>query len=138
MHENFPYSISLSWKGASSDPSDDAVENQQLTALFPKGNQIPSFKALTLLRSSTFSIDVVYAHPEELQSQAKISTYTVIQFFFITFVPIMPHRYIHLVGKRSCILYNLHKHVIIRYYIIIFLFLCRLVRLKHLMVSVRS
>ncbi|KMZ56466.1 Heat shock 70 kDa protein 14 [Zostera marina] len=77
VHENFPYSISLSWKGASSDPSDDAVENQQLTALFPKGNQIPSFKALTLLRSSTFSIDVVYAHPEELQSQAKISTYTI-------------------------------------------------------------
>lgn len=77
MHESFPYSIALCWKGVTSDSSDKAVENQQMTVIFPKGNQIPSIKAITFLRHNTFSIDVVYVDKEH-KSQETISTYMVI------------------------------------------------------------
>ena len=74
VNENFPFSIALSWKGAASDPQNGAVDNQQSTVVFPKGNPIPSVKALTFYRSGTFSVDVHYT---DCDQQAKISTYTV-------------------------------------------------------------
>lgn len=74
VNENFPFSLALSWKGAASDTQNGAVDNQQSTVVFPKGNPIPSVKALTFYRSGTFSVDVHYTDSDQ---QAKISTYTV-------------------------------------------------------------
>ncbi|KAI9159765.1 hypothetical protein LWI28_001726 [Acer negundo] len=77
VNENFPLSIALSWKGTAPDAKNEATENQQSTIVFPKGNPIPSVKALTFYRSGTFTIDVQYADVSELQAPAKISTYTI-------------------------------------------------------------
>ncbi|KAJ6816516.1 heat shock 70 kDa protein 15-like [Iris pallida] len=77
VHESFPFSIALSWKASASDPQTGAVDNLQSSIVFPKGNPIPSVKALTFYRSSTFSIDVMYADPAGLQASPKISTYTI-------------------------------------------------------------
>ncbi|KAK1362947.1 Heat shock 70 kDa protein 14 [Heracleum sosnowskyi] len=76
VNESFPFSIALSWKGAAPDAQNGA-DNQQSTIVFPKGNSIPSVKALTFYRSGTFSVDVHYADVSELQAPAKISTYTI-------------------------------------------------------------
>ncbi|XP_031488053.1 heat shock 70 kDa protein 14-like [Nymphaea colorata] len=77
VNESFPFSIALSWKGAAPDSENGAIEQQQSTVVFPKGNPIPSVKALTFYRHSTFDVDVVYADVSEVQSPAKISTYTI-------------------------------------------------------------
>ncbi|KAL5576414.1 hypothetical protein UlMin_018113 [Ulmus minor] len=77
VNESFPFSIVLSWKGYAPDAQNGAAENQPSTVVFPKGNPIPSVKALTFYRSGTFSIDVQYADVSELQATAKISTYTI-------------------------------------------------------------
>ncbi|KGN45354.1 heat shock 70 kDa protein 15 [Cucumis sativus] len=74
VNEHFPFNIALSWKGAASDSQNGAVDNQQSTVVFPKGNPIPSVKALTFYRSGTFSVDVHYTDSDQ---QAKISTYTI-------------------------------------------------------------
>ncbi|KAI4331237.1 hypothetical protein MLD38_029441 [Melastoma candidum] len=75
--ESFPFSISLSWKGTAPEAENGGVGNQQSTVVFPKGNPIPSVKALTFYRSGTFSIDVQYADSADLSGSAKISTYTI-------------------------------------------------------------
>ncbi|KAK6153671.1 hypothetical protein DH2020_013310 [Rehmannia glutinosa] len=75
--ENFPFPIALSWKVPASDTQNGAVDNQQSTVVFPKGNSIPSVKALTFYRSGTFTLDVQYADVSELQAPAKISSYTI-------------------------------------------------------------
>ncbi|XP_015867532.3 heat shock 70 kDa protein 15 [Ziziphus jujuba] len=77
VNESFPFSIALSWKGAAPDAQNGATDNQQSTVVFPKGNPIPSAKALTFYRAGTFSVDVQYADVSELQAPAKISTYTI-------------------------------------------------------------
>ncbi|KAG8379927.1 hypothetical protein BUALT_Bualt07G0140600 [Buddleja alternifolia] len=77
VNESFPFSIALSWKGSAPDTQNGALENQQSTVVFPKGNPIPSVKALTFYRSGTFTIDVQYADVSEVQAPAKISTYTI-------------------------------------------------------------
>ncbi|ESQ30067.1 hypothetical protein EUTSA_v10011242mg [Eutrema salsugineum] len=77
VHESFPFSISLAWKGATSDAQNGGAENQQSTIVFPKGNSIPSVKALTFYRSGTFSVDVQYSDVTDLQAPPKISTYTI-------------------------------------------------------------
>ncbi|GFP88873.1 heat shock 70 kDa protein 15 [Phtheirospermum japonicum] len=77
VNESFPFSIALSWKGTSPDTQNGAADNQQSTVVFPKGNPIPSVKALTFYRSGTFTIDVQYADVSGLQAPAKISTYTI-------------------------------------------------------------
>ncbi|XP_072999298.1 heat shock 70 kDa protein 15-like [Typha latifolia] len=77
VHESFPFPIALSWKGSAPDSQSGATENQQSTVVFPKGNSIPSVKALTFFRSSTFAVDVVYADVGDLQVPEKISTYTI-------------------------------------------------------------
>lgn len=74
VNESFPFTIALTWKG---DAQNGAADNQQNTVVFPKGNPIPSVKALTFYRSGTFSVDVVYADASEIQGQVKISTYTI-------------------------------------------------------------
>lgn len=77
VNECFPFPIALSWKGSAPDAQNGGAENQQSTVVFPKGNSLPSVKALTFYRFGTFSVDVQYADTSELQAPAKISTYTV-------------------------------------------------------------
>ncbi|KAM3359484.1 heat shock 70 kDa protein 15 [Capsicum galapagoense] len=77
VNESFPFPIALSWKGPAPDAQNGVSENHQSTIVFPKGNPIPSVKALTFYRSGTFTIDVQYADVSELQAPAKISTYTI-------------------------------------------------------------
>ncbi|KAJ6793162.1 heat shock 70 kDa protein 15-like [Iris pallida] len=77
VHESFPFPIALSWKASASESQTGAVDNHQSSIVFPKGNPIPSVKALTFYRSSTFSIDVMYADTIGLQTSPKISTYTI-------------------------------------------------------------
>ena len=72
VNENFPFPIALSW--AALDAQNGVVDNQQSTVVFPKGNPIPSTKALTFYRSRSFTIDVQYADVGELQASVKIST----------------------------------------------------------------
>lgn len=79
VNENFPFSIALSWKGAAPEAQNGTADNQQSTIIFPRGNPIPSVKAMTFYRSGTFSVDVQYIDVSELQAPAKISTYTVIE-----------------------------------------------------------
>lgn len=78
VNESFPFSIALSWKATPGDTQNEVVDNMQSTLVFPKGNPIPSVKALTFYRSSTFTLDVLYADVNELQAPAKISHYTVV------------------------------------------------------------
>ncbi|OIW11903.1 hypothetical protein TanjilG_18176 [Lupinus angustifolius] len=77
VNESLPFSISLSWKGSGPDAQDSGPDNQLSTVVFPKGNPIPSIKALTFYRSGTFSVDVQYGDVSGLQAPAKISTYTI-------------------------------------------------------------
>ncbi|KAF7814286.1 heat shock 70 kDa protein 15-like [Senna tora] len=77
VNESFPFSISLSWKGSGPDAQESGPDSQLSTVVFPKGNAIPSVKALTFYRSGTFSVDVQYADVTELHAPAKISTYTI-------------------------------------------------------------
>ncbi|KAM0899959.1 hypothetical protein ACQ4PT_020965 [Festuca glaucescens] len=71
VNEGFPFSIALSWK-----PDSQNNESQQ-TVVFPKGNPIPSVKALTFYRSNTFAVDVLNVETDDLQITEKISTYTI-------------------------------------------------------------
>ncbi|XP_059645480.1 heat shock 70 kDa protein 15-like [Cornus florida] len=77
VNESFPFPIAMSWKGSAPDTQNGAADNQQSTIVFPKGNPIPSVKALSFYRSGAFTIDVQYADVSELQAPAKISTYTI-------------------------------------------------------------
>ncbi|KAF8393340.1 hypothetical protein HHK36_021582 [Tetracentron sinense] len=77
VNESFPFSVALSWKGSTSDTQNGAADNHQSTVVFPKGNPIPSVKALTFYRSATFIVDVLYADVNELQAPTQISTYTI-------------------------------------------------------------
>ncbi|KAL3528783.1 hypothetical protein ACH5RR_008105 [Cinchona calisaya] len=77
VNESFAFPIALSWKGSAPDAQNGAADNQQSTIVFPKGNPIPSVKALTFYRSGTFTVDVQYADVSELVAPAKISTYTI-------------------------------------------------------------
>ncbi|PWA80993.1 heat shock protein 70 family [Artemisia annua] len=76
VQESFPIPIALTWKGAAQDSQNGNVENQQ-SIVFPKGNPIPSVKALTFYRSGTFTVDMQYADVSELKAPPKISTYTI-------------------------------------------------------------
>ncbi|KAG2549784.1 hypothetical protein PVAP13_9KG259900 [Panicum virgatum] len=71
VNDGFPFSIALSWK------SDSQNSAPQHTVVFPKGNAIPSVKALTFYRSSTFEVDVLYIDTGDSQIPQKISTYTI-------------------------------------------------------------
>ncbi|KAK9078310.1 hypothetical protein SSX86_002367 [Deinandra increscens subsp. villosa] len=77
VYESFPFSIALTWKGSAQDSQNGNAENQQSSIVFPKGNQIPSVKALTFYRTGTFTVDLRYADVSELQAPPKISTYTI-------------------------------------------------------------
>ncbi|PUZ64281.1 hypothetical protein GQ55_3G131500 [Panicum hallii var. hallii] len=70
-NDGFPFSIALSWKPDSQNSA------PQRTVVFPKGNAIPSVKALTFYRSSTFEVDVLYVDTGDSQIPQKISTYTI-------------------------------------------------------------
>ncbi|MBA0739825.1 hypothetical protein Gogos_013056 [Gossypium gossypioides] len=75
VNESFPFPISLSWKGSVPDAQNGEAEQEQL--VFPKGNPIPSVKAVTFHKTSTFSVDVQYSDVSDLQAPAKISTYMI-------------------------------------------------------------
>ncbi|XP_039124851.1 LOW QUALITY PROTEIN: heat shock 70 kDa protein 15-like [Dioscorea cayenensis subsp. rotundata] len=77
VYDSFPFSVALSWKGSSSDSQNGAADKQHTTVVFPKGNPVPSTKALTFYRSGTFSVDVIYAEQDDLQAATLISTYTI-------------------------------------------------------------
>ncbi|KAL2338091.1 hypothetical protein Fmac_012537 [Flemingia macrophylla] len=77
VNESLPFSIALSWKGSGTDAQDNGQENQQSSLVFPKGNPIPSIKALTFYRSGTFSVDFQYGDVSVTQTPARISTYTI-------------------------------------------------------------
>eukprot|EP00262_Sarcandra_glabra_P020686 TRINITY_DN837_c0_g1_i2.p1 TRINITY_DN837_c0_g1~~TRINITY_DN837_c0_g1_i2.p1 ORF type:complete len:856 (+),score=226.44 TRINITY_DN837_c0_g1_i2:70-2637(+) len=77
VNESFPYPIALFWKGSAADSQNGATDHQQSTIVFPKGNPIPSVKAITLYRSGTFIIDVLCSDAIESQASSKISTYTI-------------------------------------------------------------
>ncbi|KAG9131157.1 hypothetical protein Leryth_020144 [Lithospermum erythrorhizon] len=77
VHESFPFSIALSWNCPAPDTENGSTENQQSTIVFPKGNLIPSVKALTFYRSGTFTVDVQYTDASELHIPSKISTYSI-------------------------------------------------------------
>uniref|UniRef100_A0A803LEM3 Uncharacterized protein n=1 Tax=Chenopodium quinoa TaxID=63459 RepID=A0A803LEM3_CHEQI len=77
VNESFPFPISLSWKGVAADGQNEAAEGQQTITVIPKGSTIPCLKAVTILRSGTFAVDVQYADVSELQAPAKISSYTI-------------------------------------------------------------
>ncbi|KAG0517223.1 hypothetical protein BDA96_09G070300 [Sorghum bicolor] len=71
VNDGFPFSIALSWK------QDSQTSAPQQTIVFPKGNPIPSIKALTFYKSSTFEVDVLYVDTGDSQIPQKISTYTI-------------------------------------------------------------
>ncbi|TVU17180.1 hypothetical protein EJB05_33197 [Eragrostis curvula] len=71
VNEGFPFSIALSWK------PDSQNNTPHETIVFPKGNPIPSLKALTFFRSHTFEVDVLYVDTGDSQVPQKISTYTI-------------------------------------------------------------
>ncbi|GJN35845.1 hypothetical protein PR202_gb24657 [Eleusine coracana subsp. coracana] len=71
VNEGFPFSIALSWK------PDSQNNTPHQTVVFPKGNPIPSVKALTFYRSDTFEVDVLYVDTGDSQIAQKISTYTI-------------------------------------------------------------
>ncbi|KAJ0744467.1 putative Heat shock protein 70 family [Helianthus annuus] len=77
VQESFPFSIALTWKGSAQESYKGNAENQQSSIVFPKGNQIPSVKALTFYRTGTFTVDLQYADVSELQAPPKISTYMI-------------------------------------------------------------
>ncbi|XP_062179746.1 heat shock 70 kDa protein 15-like [Phragmites australis] len=71
VNDGFPFSIALSWKP-------DAQNNEaQQTVVFPKGNAIPSIKALTFYRANTFAVDVLNVDLDDAQIPSKNSTYTI-------------------------------------------------------------
>ena len=71
VNDGFPFSIALSWKP-------DAQNNEtQQTIVFPKGNAIPSTKAMTFYRANTFAVDIVNVDTNDAQIEPKITTYTV-------------------------------------------------------------
>ncbi|KAM5579019.1 heat shock 70 kDa protein 14-like [Rosa sericea] len=78
VNESFPFSIAFSWKVSGPDAQNGGADHA--TIVFPKGNPIPSIKALTFYRSGTFSVDVQYTDVGDLQAPAKISTYTIAPF----------------------------------------------------------
>uniref|UniRef100_A0A0C9S4G3 TSA: Wollemia nobilis Ref_Wollemi_Transcript_13942_3262 transcribed RNA sequence n=1 Tax=Wollemia nobilis TaxID=56998 RepID=A0A0C9S4G3_9CONI len=73
VQECFPFSISLSWKGATPEMEEGAPEQ----IVFPKGNQVSSVKAVTVYRSGTFTLDILYAEPSQVQAPQRISSYTI-------------------------------------------------------------
>ncbi|XP_073276289.1 heat shock 70 kDa protein 14-like [Primulina huaijiensis] len=77
VNESFPFGIALAWESYASDTENGVVDNRQSTIIYPRGNPIPSVKALTFYRSGTFTLNVQYADVSELPGPAKISTYTI-------------------------------------------------------------
>ncbi|KAJ3694147.1 hypothetical protein LUZ60_009627 [Juncus effusus] len=64
VNESFPFSVALAWQ------AENGPEHH--TVVFPKGNPLPSVKALTFVRANTFTVDAVYT-----DMPYKIGTYTV-------------------------------------------------------------
>lgn len=77
VQESFPFSIALAWKGSAPESEDGSSEQQQITIVFPKGNPVPSTKALTFFRSGTFTVDILYADINQVRAPVNISSYTI-------------------------------------------------------------
>ncbi|KAH9839052.1 HSP70-domain-containing protein [Rhodofomes roseus] len=61
MHDISPYPIKFHWEHQPEEPNDETE-----LLVFPKGNIIPSTKALTFYRKQPFEIEVAYADPAGL------------------------------------------------------------------------
>lgn len=61
LHDITPYSIKFHWE-RQADETDDDTE----LLVFPKGNGVPSTKALTFYRKQPFEIEATYAEPSAL------------------------------------------------------------------------
>ncbi|KZT63729.1 heat shock protein 70 [Daedalea quercina L-15889] len=61
MHDITPYSIKFHWDRQPEEPDDDTE-----LLVFPKGNSVPSTKALTFYRKQPFDIEATYADPAAL------------------------------------------------------------------------
>lgn len=80
VQDAFPFSISLAWKGSAPESEEGATtEAQSSSAVFPKGNSVPSTKMLTFYRASTFTIDVLYTDMQDLPpgTSQKLNTFTI-------------------------------------------------------------
>ncbi|KAH9288293.1 hypothetical protein KI387_032410, partial [Taxus chinensis] len=59
---------------------EDRVADQlKYSIVLPKGNIVPSTKAVTIFRPGTFTFDVLYADPSQVQAPQRISSYTMIE-----------------------------------------------------------
>lgn len=61
IHDITPYSIKFHWERQPDEPDDDTE-----LLVFPKGNSVPSTKALTFYRKQPFEIEATYAEPSAL------------------------------------------------------------------------
>lgn len=61
VHDITPYSVKVQWDKQPGEPDEDTE-----LVVFPKGNSIPSTKALTFYRSGPFDLQAEYAEPEKL------------------------------------------------------------------------
>jgi len=77
VQESFPFSIALAWKGSAPESEDGSSEQQQMTIVFPKGNTLPSTKALTFFRPGAFTVDILYADVNQVRAPVNISSYMI-------------------------------------------------------------
>lgn len=81
VQDAFPFSIALAWKGSAPETEEGGAPAEVTSSniVFPKGNSVPSTKMLTFFRSSTFTIDVLYADLNDLPpgTHQKINTFTI-------------------------------------------------------------
>jgi heat shock 70kDa protein 4 len=61
IHDITPYSVKVKWERAPGDPDEDTE-----LVVFPKGNSVPSTKALTFYRNGPFELQAEYADPQQL------------------------------------------------------------------------
>ncbi|EKM54817.1 uncharacterized protein PHACADRAFT_258936 [Phanerochaete carnosa HHB-10118-sp] len=61
IHDITPYSIKVKWDKQPSEPDEDTE-----LVVFPKGNSIPSTKALTFYRNGAFDLQAEYLEPDKL------------------------------------------------------------------------
>ncbi|GJE90018.1 HSP70-domain-containing protein [Phanerochaete sordida] len=61
LHDITPYDVKVKWDKQSGEPEEDTE-----LVVFPKGNSIPSTKALTFYRNGPFDLQAEYALPDTL------------------------------------------------------------------------
>ncbi|KAH9328575.1 hypothetical protein KI387_000683, partial [Taxus chinensis] len=62
--------------GSSPEMEDRVADQLKYSIVLPKGNIVPRTKAITIFRPGTFTFDVLYADPSQVQAPQRISSYT--------------------------------------------------------------